>query len=68
MPSSDPKTPVSVVPYDTTEKTSRLINGGGREKLGRYKDEGMKAKPEDFEHGMAWSVEFIRRALKGEPM
>eukprot|EP00971_Amphidinium_carterae_P190444 3779683-Amphidinium_carterae.1 len=27
-----------------------------------------KAKPDNFEFGMTWSVEFIRRALKGEPM
>eukprot|EP00971_Amphidinium_carterae_P073583 1455117-Amphidinium_carterae.1 len=28
----------------------------------------MKAKPDDFEFGATWTVEFSRRALKGEPM
>eukprot|EP00971_Amphidinium_carterae_P081647 1615095-Amphidinium_carterae.1 len=29
MLSSDAKTTVSIVPYDTTDKMSRLLNGGG---------------------------------------
>eukprot|EP00971_Amphidinium_carterae_P316346 6287869-Amphidinium_carterae.6 len=68
IPSSDAKTPVSAVPYDTTEKTARLINGGGRQKLRRYKARSHQAKLDDFELGMTWCVEVIGRALQGEPM